>query len=195
MSQTLSSQAALTYDEVVREMMLAEGQYIRDLNMIIKVLHIYFLFNTFTVSQNTLKHICWRQLMAVAWKMSLNPSQCQCHMVFRKTLVITRSQQTKAVLSARSGTCQCSNRYSVVNNHQWGDLPLFWVKNSQMEEKRAGQATPCPHSSRSGSVSELQPITGFRNCLSGERACLNQDSLLLHFKRASKHCKKENLKH
>jgi len=27
----------LTYDEVVREMMLAEGQYIRDLNMIIKV--------------------------------------------------------------------------------------------------------------------------------------------------------------
>lgn len=64
-----------------------------------------------------------------------------------------------------------------------------------MEEKRAGQATPCPHSSRSGSVSELQPITGFRNCLSGERACLNQDSLLLHFKRASKHCKKGNLKH
>lgn len=60
MWQTLSSQAALTYDEVVREMMLAEGQYIRDLNMIIKVLHIYFLFNTFTVSQNTLKHICWR---------------------------------------------------------------------------------------------------------------------------------------
>lgn len=35
--QTLNSQAALTYDEVVREMMLAEGQYIRDLNMIIKV--------------------------------------------------------------------------------------------------------------------------------------------------------------
>ena len=45
--QTLSSQAALTYDEVVREMMLAEGQYIRELNMIIKVLHINdFLFNT-----------------------------------------------------------------------------------------------------------------------------------------------------
>ena len=45
--QTLSSQAALTYDEVVREMMLAEGQYIRELNMIIKVLRINdFLFNT-----------------------------------------------------------------------------------------------------------------------------------------------------
>lgn len=43
--QTLSSQAALTYDEVVREMMLAEGQYIRDLNMIIKVLRIYFEFS------------------------------------------------------------------------------------------------------------------------------------------------------
>ena len=35
--QTLSSQAALTYDEVVREMIHAEGQFIRDLNMIIKV--------------------------------------------------------------------------------------------------------------------------------------------------------------
>ena len=40
--QTLSSQAALTYDEVVREMMLAEGQYIRELNMIIKVLQLTF---------------------------------------------------------------------------------------------------------------------------------------------------------
>lgn len=50
--QTLSSQAALTYDEVVREMMLAEGQYIRDLNMIIKVLHIDSKY----VLQNTLPH-------------------------------------------------------------------------------------------------------------------------------------------
>lgn len=42
MLQTLNSQAALTYDEVVHEMMLAEGQYIRDLNMIIKVFFTYF---------------------------------------------------------------------------------------------------------------------------------------------------------
>ena len=41
--QTLSSQAALTYDEVVREMLLAESQYIRDLNMIIKVHHVFYM--------------------------------------------------------------------------------------------------------------------------------------------------------
>ena len=39
----------MTYDEVVREMMLAEGQYIRDLNMIIKVLHVLLL-----------RHNCWK---------------------------------------------------------------------------------------------------------------------------------------
>ena len=43
--QTLSSQAALTYDEVVREMMLTESQYIRDLNMIIKVHHVFHITN------------------------------------------------------------------------------------------------------------------------------------------------------
>lgn len=42
-AETLSSQAALTYDEVVHEMMLAESQYIRDLNMIIKVFRAPFL--------------------------------------------------------------------------------------------------------------------------------------------------------
>ncbi|PFX16973.1 Son of sevenless-like 1 [Stylophora pistillata] len=42
-AETLSSQPALTYDEVVREMMLAEAQYIRDLNMIIKVFRAPFI--------------------------------------------------------------------------------------------------------------------------------------------------------
>lgn len=42
-AETLSSQAALTYDEVVREMMIAEAQYIRDLNMIIKVFRAPFI--------------------------------------------------------------------------------------------------------------------------------------------------------
>lgn len=40
----------MTYDEVVREMMLAEGQYIRDLNMIIKVLHL--TFSQYTIVAN-----------------------------------------------------------------------------------------------------------------------------------------------
>lgn len=42
-AETLSNQAALTYDEVMHEMMLAEGQYIRDLNMIIKVFRVPFV--------------------------------------------------------------------------------------------------------------------------------------------------------
>lgn len=42
-AETLSSQAALTYDEVVREMIHAEGQFIRDLNMIIKVFRAPFV--------------------------------------------------------------------------------------------------------------------------------------------------------
>lgn len=44
MLQTLISQAALTYDEVVHEVMHAEGQFIRDLNMIIKVVPYRIIF-------------------------------------------------------------------------------------------------------------------------------------------------------
>ena len=35
--QSLNREENVTYDEVVREMLIAESQYIRDLNMIIKV--------------------------------------------------------------------------------------------------------------------------------------------------------------
>lgn len=42
-TETLISQAALTYDEVVHEMMHAEGQFIRELNMIIKVFRAPFV--------------------------------------------------------------------------------------------------------------------------------------------------------
>jgi hypothetical protein len=42
--QTSNHQELLTYDEVVKEMMIAESKYIRDLNMIIKVL-CYFSYH------------------------------------------------------------------------------------------------------------------------------------------------------
>lgn len=42
-AETLSRETALTYEEVVREVMLAESQYIRDLNMIIKVFRAPFV--------------------------------------------------------------------------------------------------------------------------------------------------------
>ena len=64
--QTLSSQAALTYDEVVREMMLTESQYIRDLNMIIKVHHDFpyykFYFKDYYIYTNVNHSLLWLQV-------------------------------------------------------------------------------------------------------------------------------------